>query len=212
MTKELIRWQNSEGHEDTFETLYGTPDWKEELQSYDANHLETAEAEYYCSRLEEGGTEYTLAYMTTRGDSIELMYDLVFTTNDDKGLEAMKGSMTRCGSDYALAYAPQRMDIGGPEQTTLTSGQIMTEEKRAKAYLVSRFAGRVISFDEVIQMVFADPERRYADSLRKDYRQYLKDLDREDAVEIPNRDSTGGPLPGDYVIHFPEMDEDKSTS
>lgn len=207
MTKELIRWQNSEGHQESFETLYGTPDWRDELSRRESQHLETAEAEYYCQRLEEGGVEFTLAYMTTRGDSIELMYDLVFTTNDDKGLEAMKESMTRCGSDFSLAYAPKRPDIGGPEQTTLSGGQIMTEEKRAKAYLVSRFAGREMSFDEVLAEVFSDPERRYAESLRQDYRQYLKDLDNEGLTNIPERASEDSPLRGDYFIQFPQMED-----
>jgi three-Cys-motif partner protein len=207
MTKELIRWQDSEGHEETFKTLYGTANWKDELQSYQPRHLETAEAEYYCNRLEQDGVGYTLAYMTTRGDSIELMYDLVFTTNAKEGLEAMKESATRCGSDYTLAYAPQRADIGGFEQATLTGGQIMTEEKRAKAYLVSRFAGQVLTFDEVVTKVFEDPSRRYADSLRQDYRQYLKELDNDGDVDIPERDRDDAPLGKHYEIRFPEMEE-----
>lgn len=208
MTKELIRWHDSEGHQSTFETLYGRPTWREQLEVYEPSHLETAEAEYYCQRVEEGGTEFTLAYMTTRGDSRELIYDLVFTTNDERGLEAMRESMPRCGSDYALAHAPQRMDIGGDEQATLTPGGMMTEEKRAKSYLVSRFAGQRLTFDEVISKILADPDRLYADSIKKDYRQYLKELHNEGDVEIPEREADGGALPGDYTIRFPEIEED----
>lgn len=209
MTKELIRWQESGSHEESFKTLYGTEEWLSELQSYEANHLETEEAEYYCKRLEDGGTEYTLAYMTTRGDTKQLMYDLVMTTNNSRGLEAMKESVTRCGSEYALAYAPERSDIGGPEQATLGSSGIMTEAKRAKSYLLTRFAGKEMEFDELVRKVFEDPERLYAESLKKDYRQYLKELDNDGDIEVPSRVAEDDPLLGDYSIEFPENPEEK---
>lgn len=208
MTKELIRWQSSSGHNETFETLYGTSSWREDLENYQPEQLETAEAEYYCDRLESGGTDYTLAYMTTRGDSRELMYDLVFTTNDPKGLDAMRESMMRCGSNYALAYAPERSDIGGPEQAKLTGGQMLTEENRAKSYLMTRFAGEELSFDDMVLKVFEDPGRRYADSLRHDYRNYMKDLHDDGEVEIPERQPGSNTLSEDYTIIFPETDQE----
>lgn len=209
MTKELIRWQDSDKHNDAFETLYGTPDWKQELKYYNESQLETAEAEYYCSRLEQARTEYTLAYMTTRSDSIELMYDLILTTNDEKGLEVMKESMVRCGSDYALAYAPQRSDIGGGEQTTLTGGKMMTQADTAKSYLVTRFAGQELEFETLFQRVLQDPERRYDNSLKKDYRQYLMDLHDQGEVLIPDREPGSDHLPDRYVIQFPEIEQDE---
>jgi three-Cys-motif partner protein len=206
MTKELIRWGESEDHQETFETLYGTPKWKEELRNLEPKYLETAEAEYYCSRLEEGGVKYTLAYMTTRGNTRELMYDLVLTTNADKGLEAMKESVSRCGTDYALAYAPKRADVGGPEQATITSGEVMTEEKRAKSYLLSRFAGQKIKFGDLIQKVFADPERLYATPVKKDYRQYLREMDNDGEINILERDGEGDPFADDCTINFPQLE------
>lgn len=209
MTKELIRWQESDVHEEAFQLLYGTEQWRSELQSYEANHLETTEAEYYCERLEEGGTNYTLAYMTTRGDSKQLMYDLVMTTNDSRGLEAMKESVTRCGSDYALAYAPERSDIGGDEQTKLVDGRLLTEEKRAKSYLLTRFAGSEIQFDELVRLIFEDPDRLYAESLKKDYREYLIDLDNSGEIEIPARDAEDDPLQANSLVIFPERSDRK---
>lgn len=205
MTKELIRWQESETHEKAFETLYGTEEWKTELSEFKPEHLETAEAEYYCSKLEEGGVEFPLAYMTTRGDSRELMYDLVFTTNDGKGLEAMKGSLARCGTEYTLAFAPQRTDITEEEQATLAPGGVMTEEKKAKSYLLTRFAGESYEFGELVQTIFRDPERRYARPIKRDYRNYLKELDDEGEINIPDRGSPNDPLPDDYTVSFPEL-------
>lgn len=205
MTKELIRWQESDSHQEAFETLYGTSQWKEQLQQFEPDQLQTAEAEYYCNRLENHGVEFTLAYMTTRSDSIELMYDLIFTTNDLRGVDAMKESMARCGSDYALAYAPERADIGGMEQAKLVGGQLMTEEKTAKSYLVTRFAGEEVTFDDVVKRTLEDPDRRYARSLRKDYRQYLIDLDNNGEIEIPDRMNEDDPLPPESTIHFPDL-------
>lgn len=205
MTKELIRWQESDGHQEAFETLYGTSEWKEQLQQFEPDKLQTAEAEFYCNRLENHGIGFTLAYMTTRSDSIELVYDLIFTTNNLRGVDAMKESMARCGSDYALAYAPERADIGGMEQTKLVGGQLMTEEKTAKSYLVTRFAGEELTFDEVVKRTLEDPDRRYARSLRKDYRKYLIDLDNKEEIEIPDRVNEDDPLPPEYTIHFPDL-------
>jgi len=162
MTGQLIRWQESETHQEGYRTLYGLDDWREQLESYVPDNLETREAEFYCERLEENGPEYTLAYMTAEGDSSRLKYHQVFTTNNEKGLESMKESMTRCGADFTLAYAPERAEISHDQQT-FTGGSYMTEEERAKSWLLSRFAGETLSFDQVVKR--AVDERRYADSV-----------------------------------------------
>ncbi|RJT04375.1 three-Cys-motif partner protein TcmP [Halococcus sp. IIIV-5B] len=210
MTNELVRWQDSDKHNDTIESLYGTSVWRRELQSLTPKDLSTAEAEYYCNRLENHNTDYTLAYMTTEGDNSRLKYHLVFTTNSDKGLTAMRDSMMRCGTNYTLAYAPEDPDFTPQEQATLVGGNMLTEEDRVKSYLLTRFAGQEISFDELVTQCYID--RRYEDSLRQHYRQYLKEMDNGSVVNIPNREAENDPLPEDYLIQFPNVEEEESAN
>lgn len=204
MTKELVRWPDSEKHQESFTTLFGTDDWKDELENFEADELHNKEAEYYCQRLRKNGPEYTLAYMTTRGDTRALMYHLVFTTNDETGLEKMRESMMRCGTPHTLAYAPQRSEIQG-WQSQLNSGGVLSEEDAAKSFLLTRFSGETLTFDKVAKRTSV--ERTRAESLRKHYRQYLIDLDNGDDVNIPQRENPDDPLKPDYEIEFPEQDE-----
>lgn len=200
MTGQIIRWQDSESHQEGFKQFYGIPDWRERLEKYVPEELTTREAEFYCKRLEENGPEYTLAYMTTDGDSRQLKYHLTFTTNSDRGIEAMKESMMRCGGDYTLAYAPARTELQHGQQT-FNSGTYLTDEERVKAWLLSRFAGEEITFDEVVRRSLT--EQVYEEALRQDYRRYLKELHTAGEIEIPERDSPDGPLPERYEIRFP---------
>lgn len=205
MTSELIRWRESEGHEGMHETVYGTPDWRDDLFGLHVEDPVTAEAEYYSRRLQKAGTEYSLAYMLTEGDTRRLKYHLVFTSNDERGFEAIRDSMMYCGTPYTLAYAPEHPDFHAQEQTQLSSGGILTEEEKAKAYLRTKFSGESLPFGDLVQQCYLD--RPHARSLKKDYRQYLKDMDNEGEVKIPQRDSEEAPLKNDYEIHFP-ADED----
>jgi len=205
MTKELIRWQDSAKHSDSFETLYGTPEWKSQLESYKTEQLYNKEAEYYCHRLREGGPKYTLAYMTTEGDSRSLMYHLVFTTNDEMGIDKMKESMMRCGTDYTLAYAPERSEIHAG-QTTITGGNALSDKQAAESYLLTQFAGDVLTFDEVVQkMVVQRPRDKL---LRQDYRDLIKELHNDEQVDIPQRSKPDGALKEKYTILFPELEKD----
>ena len=206
MTSELIRWQDSDKHDETFEALYGTSDWKRKLQSLEPEDLRTIEAEYYCKRLESNGTKHTLAYMTTKGNNRQLKYHLVCTTNSDRGLKAMRESMMRCGTDYELAYAPEHPDFSPQEQTTLTGGGMLTERDAVKARLLTMFAGQKVTFDDLVTQCSID--RRYDRSLEKDYRAYLIEMDNDGEVDVPERKSEDSPLSEGYVINFPKAEEE----
>lgn len=84
----------------------------------------------------------------------------------------------------------------------------MTEEKKSKAYLLTRFAGESYEFGHLVQTVLLDPERRYARPVKRDYRQFIKDLNNEDTIDIPERDAADDPLPDHYTIQFPERGKD----
>lgn len=210
MTGQLIRWQNSESHHSGYTKLFGKPDWKKDLEQYQPQQLETREAEYYCERLMEGGPEHTLAYLTTEGDSRKLKYHLVFTTNSEDGLEYMKDSMYHQGTNYALAFAPNRTEVTF-EQTGLdqfTRGAKLTESDLAKSHILARFAGQTLEFDEVVAQSIVD--RPYAESRRPDYRDYLKELDNEGEIDIPERTSSNDPLKDEFKIIFPDGNEAES--
>jgi len=203
MTSQLIRWQDSEAHQEGYQRFFGLENWRSRLSDFVPEELTTREAEFYCNRLEENGPQHTLAYMTTDGDTRELKYHLVFTTNDPKGMQAMKGSMVRCGGQHTLAYAPNRAEFKQGQQT-FEGGKFLTNAERARAWLLSRFAGETVSFGELSTRSMA--ERTHDDSLVKDYREYLQSMHDDGDVQIPQRDSPGGPLPDHYQIHFPEVE------
>ncbi len=209
MTKELIRWQDSEKHQDSFETLYGTPSWKEKLHQYQAKNLHDKEAEFYCHRLEEAGVENTLAYMTTKGDDRSLMYHLVFTTNDERGMDAMKESMLRCGTAYTLAYAPERGEVHGGQTGLNNWGnggtEYLSEEESAKSYMLTQFAGKVMPFQDIVTKLAAKRPREAL--LRKDYREIVQEMHDDGLIDIPQRERPGGNLRDGYTILFPEQKE-----
>lgn len=203
MTKQLIRWQNSEAHQEGYARFFGLDDWRTQLVEFVPEELTTREAEFYCTRLEESGPNHTLAYMTTDGDTRELKYHLVFTSNAKEGISAMKSSMIHCGGDYTLAYAPQRSEVSH-EQQTFVGGKYLSDEERAKAWLLSRFGGEEIEFGDIWHR--AATERRYEEKLQKHYRDYLKDLHNDGEVEITERTPPDGPLPDRFEIRFPEVE------
>lgn len=202
MTSQLIRWQSSGSHHPGYNSLFGTPNWKVELTNYVPRFLETREAEYYCERLEKHGPKHTLAYMVTEGDSKRLKYHLVFTSNKEDGIELMKESMERCGTDYALAFAPKRPEISHQQVRIgqFNSGKLLDEEAMAKSYLLSKFAGQSLSFDEIVSKSVV--ERRYNQSLRQDYRKYIRELHDDGDIELPGWDGKG--LSDDVEIFIPD--------
>jgi hypothetical protein len=192
---------NSPKHSDTFTTLYGMEDWKRGLQDFDASSLTTLEAEYYCKRLQEGGVDYTLSYMLERADRSELMYHLVFTSNSDKGLQMMHESMNRCGTKFKLAYSPQSADLDRSQMKLGANGPI-SEDQEAKDYLMARYGGDELTFEEVVKNAIID--RPKAGSVEKHYRKYLKEMDNGDVLNIPERSNSRDPLKKEYKIIFPE--------
>lgn len=201
MTNELIRWRDSDNHEEMHEVVYGTSDWKDDLLEMELDDPVITEAEYYSQRLEAAGTEHAIAYMLREGDTRRLKYHLMFTSNDDRGFEAARDAIMYCGTPYTLAYAPEHPDFHEDEQAQLGDTGLLTESQKAKAYLLTKFAGQSIEFGELVSQCYMDRPR--AQSLRKDYRSYIKNMHEDGEIEIPDRGGEGDPLPDHYVIEFP---------
>lgn len=204
MTKDLIRWRHSDNHDNMHEIVYGTPDWKDDLLEMELDDPVITEAEYYSRRLESAGTKHAIAYMLREGGSQRLKYHLMFTSNDDRGFEAARDAIMYCGTPYTLAYAPEHPDFHEDEQTQLGDAGLLTESQKAKAYLMTKFSGMSLEFGELVSKCYMDRPR--AQSLRKDYRIYLKEMHNEGEIQIPDRGGEGDPLPENSIIVFPSGD------
>jgi len=202
-TGHLVPWSGGEDYEKTNEIVYGTANARDEIESMEVDDPITAEAEYYCHRLEEAGTEYTIDYMLTEGTSRNLKYHHIFTSNSEHGFKHMRDAMMYCGTKYTLAYAPERPEFHGDRQATLAGGHMLTEAEKAKGYLLSKFAAKSLTFDELVKQCYIDRPR--SKSLQKHYLKYLKQMHDEGKVQIPERDSDS--LRKTYTIYFPEEEQ-----
>lgn len=206
MAKELIRWQDVDAHQESFRILYGTDNWKDELESFEPEHWDDKEVEYYCSRLEENGPNETVAYLVTRKESREMIYYLVFGTNHIDGLKIMRDSMQHCGTGR-FAYAPKRKGFDR-DQTSLFSATKRSRDERIKTLLLNIFEGREISFDKLIA-VCTRGEQKYSEFREKHYRSALKELEEEGIVEVERETSkTTRGLSGQDKISFPTSDSE----
>lgn len=201
MASQVIRWEDAEKHHSALENLFGTPDWHAELEEHEPNHWNDKEVSYYCYRLREEGPEYTLAYLVTEEDTKAMKYYLVFGTNSTHGVEAMHDSMQNCGiGEYA--YAPKRQEVH-EEQRGLTTFSEKQRREKLKQTIKEDFAGRSISFDELVRTFVA--EKDYPSSQRQDIRKVAKELEADDEIFV-NRitSSTERGLGGDDILKFTE--------
>lgn len=201
MAQQLVRWQDDESKADALETLFGTPNWREELKSYSSEYWDDDEVEYYCDRLQEGGISHTIAYLTTRKESDQMVYYMVHGSTHPDALEHMRNAMDECGTGR-FAYAPNKAALH-EDQTGLTEFSTKPPEDQFKQYLLANFAGESITFDNINRKIIEKDE--YIAFRRQDIREILKELRSEGVIETTSVTSkTKRGLQGKDIVHFPQ--------
>lgn len=199
MASEVVRWQDAEKHHPALENLFRTEDWHVELEEHDPEHWNDKEVSYYCHRLQEKGSEHTLAYLVTEEDSPKMKYYLVFGTDSEHGVEAMHDSMQNCGiGEYA--YAPERPHVHEAQRGLNTFSEEKQREQ-LKENLVEAFVGDELTFNKMVRSYIAENE--YPTEQRKDIRAAAKELEAEGEITVTRvTSSTDRGLGGDDIIFF----------
>jgi len=197
MSRDINRFFDNEEHEVAIQRMFGEKNYKSRVGDYDAENWEPL-VEYYTDRLEEAGTEFTFEYVITEPDSTQVIYYLVFGSNDYEGYKTMRAVMHNCGTG-SFGYAPREVDHDR-KQTGLgewTSGNSDIED-----YLKNNYQYQRIEFDELVRRCIQD--RGYADDVESDYRQALKNLEGDGDIQVERRTSQpgGNGIQGGDMIDF----------
>jgi hypothetical protein len=123
------------------------------------------------------------------------LYYLVHGTKAERGARIMKDVMIALASPGELGYAGARRHQYRPLFDLNVS--------ELPNYLSRRFAGRTVSFDEVIVQTLEDEETTTC--REKDYRDALKTLEKARRVQIKRITSVRSGLKGQDQIIFPQM-------
>lgn len=193
----MNRFLRSEDHQESLNRVFGNESWINEIDDYDAENW-TPLVEYYTDRLEESGPKETFEYMIEDPESAMTIYYLVFGTNHSNGLRTMRNVMSYCGTGK-FAYAPKQPEYDR-NQSRLIGGQEAT-----KQFLQDRFGEYIITFNKLIQI--CTEERRYQDTTESDYREALRELEKDGTVDIQRISSKETGIQGSDLIDFHDSDE-----
>lgn len=197
MYRDMHRFLESDKHEEALARVFGTEDWKEELEEWDAEQWEPL-AEYYEQRLEDAGFDHTFSFLCTEPETEKTVYYLVFATHHPAGIKTMREVMSRCGTGR-FAYAPRR-----PEMQATQARFDVGDEQDLNEFLLEHFAGKRISFDRVVRK--CSVHRRYHEELEADIREAIRQLEEAGEVDIQRVTSEETGITDNDLIDFPLRD------
>lgn len=200
MSRDINRFFENEEHEVAIQRMFGEKNYKSKVGDYDAENWEPL-VEYYTDRLEESGTEHTFEYLITEPDSTQVIYYLVFGSNNYEGYKTMREVMYNCGTG-SFGYAPQDIDH---DRNQSGLNQWVDGKSDVEDYLRNNFEYQRIEYSELVRRCIND--REYADSAEKDYRQALKSLERQGELRVERKTSvSSGIQDGDMIDFRPQAD------
>jgi len=199
MVRDIARFIELPELEDTFNSLFGTDEWKGILDF--PQKREIALINLYRKRLHEvANVKYSWAFRVCTSEKVETLYYLIHATNNFKGHSIMKSIMFKQSAQGDFAYlGPQ--DIAMQSQMRLFDIHIIEDLKK---FLLQRFKGETIAYDKIQEEVCIPwcSEPPYID---QHYRQALKELESERKIRIERVTSrTPRGLSGDDQITFPQ--------
>lgn len=194
MARDMNRFLESDKHEDALNQVFGTDDWQEELEEWDAEQWEPL-VEYYEHRLQDAGFDHTFSYLCTEPDTTKTVYYLVFATHHWEGIRVIREVMSRCGTGK-FAYAPRR-----PEMQATQATLEVQDEQDLHGFLLDHFAGERVPFDRVVQE--CSVQRRYHEELEADVREAIRELEEAGEVGIHRVTSEETGITGNDLIDFP---------
>ena len=203
MQRDMNRFLEVDFHEEAMENVFGTPDFRDGVDSFDPENWESI-VEYYTNRLEANGPDYTFEYLITEPDTRQTVYYLVFGSNHPNGLKVMREVMQTCGTG-SFGYAPKHVEHDR-EQSGL--GSFMGGTESTKQFLLDNFGEYRIEFRTLVEK--CSEMRKYEDEVESDYREAIKQLESEgklDVIRISSKAGGTGVSRGD-VIDFRDVDEE----
>jgi len=193
MARDVNRFLESSKHQINIEDLYGIENVQETLNlRYPRLSREEALLRLYRDRLHEDvGVRYTLPFKVCADERLQTTYYLVHATNHPKGCKLMKEIMCKTGTEGRFGYF-------GPANGQLTLD--LCDKSGFKNFLLKHFAGRRLSFENIINETLMDTY-----FIEKDYRLALRELEKEGYISIRGKGPKGG-LPLTVEIIFPPRD------
>jgi len=195
MYDSISRWLSVESQHDHMDKLFGTDRWREVIvKDLTGNDREMFLRNLYHDRLKECAT-YVWPFRLKDPDKDRTIYYLFHCTNHPKGIKVMKGVMYNQGTRGTYSYQGKEHS-----QSSLFSTEPNTDE--LEEFLLKEFAGRSISFDEIVDSTLDSP------FIEKHYRQVLNKLREEKVItKIPVTTKGERGFRGDDIAVFPESGE-----
>jgi three-Cys-motif partner protein len=192
MVRDVNRFLQSNHHKHSIGELYGIHDVAREISDcYSYLSRELALLKLYRNRLHQGtGVKYTFPFKVNADERLQTTYYLIHCTNHPLGCKLMKEIMYKSGTKGRFGYL-------GPAEGQMDLTYYGGEEKLGE-YLLRKFAGRSISFRNILYETLMETE-----FVEEHYRKILKELDDGGKVDIEGRGKRGG-LPKEATIHFPK--------
>ena len=182
MVRDIRRFLEDEGHEESITRILGTEEWKE---IRDSDDKENKILQIYEQQLkEEAGVEYVWPFEMKMPNRRETVYHLIHATNHFKGFKIMKDVMYNSGADDKFAYlGPEHYAYDDAQSTLFESTG--TNDKRITElaeYLFEQFEGRELSFYDIMKKTYTE-----TDLIEKHYRRAIYYLEEQHRATIYNK-------------------------
>lgn len=150
MYEEINRFLNHPDHNKTYDTLFGTADWRRVLEIEDPEQRRRLIHDIYRDQLRRAGTQYVRSFeMLNMGNRTD--YFLFFVTNGLRGLEKMKEAMWKVDpvgsfqfSDFTDANKTIKLFPDEPDFDQL------------KRMILVRFQGKDVSIEDLTKFVISE--------------------------------------------------------
>jgi spore photoproduct lyase len=201
MVRDIARFIELPELENTYNTLFGTDNWKSIVSSLQGQRREIALINLYRKQLHDlSNLKYSWAFRVCTSEKVQTLYYLIHSTNNFKGHSIMKNIMFNQSAQGNFAYLGPE-DITARFQMKLFDVNSIEELKRL---LLERFQSRTISYNRIQEEIcipwYSEPP--YVD---KQYREALRSLEAGQYIKIDRITSrTAKGLNGDDKITFPQ--------
>lgn len=186
MARDINRFSPLEQEEKGLEQLFGTKEWKKEIDKKDARKF----ADFYRRTLKSNGVKFVIYFRMFEANRKSVIYYLIHASNDLKAVELMKERMKKINVDFTY-YGPDN-NILDNKQERLTYG---FEEYADE--LCEQYSGKKITFDELREETIDSNS-----FIEKEYRQIIKQLEMQDRIKILRVDSKRSGIKGRDEINF----------
>ena len=150
MYEEINRFLNHQDHTETYDSLFGTAEWRGILEVADPEQRRRLVHDIYRDQLRRAGIAYVRSFeMLNSGNRTD--YFLFFGTNNLRGLEKMKEAMWKVDpvgsfhfSDFTDANKTGKLFLDQPNFSQL------------KGMILARFQGKDVSIEDLTEFVITE--------------------------------------------------------